>query len=53
MKSRWETKREKILRGLTISPQKKLEGMRLMNELSDKVLTRHQKIARQKLRKAN
>ncbi|MDP3791256.1 MAG: hypothetical protein Q8R38_04345 [Candidatus Omnitrophota bacterium] len=49
----WETRKEKISKGLTISPLKKLEGMRLMNELSDKVLTKQQKIVRQKLREAN
>lgn len=50
MRFGWETKKEKVEKGLAISPYKKLEGMRLMNELADKVLTRHQKIIRQKLR---
>lgn len=48
----WETKREKILRGARISPGKKLEGIRLMNELADRVLTRQKKLIRQKLRQA-
>jgi hypothetical protein len=47
---RWETNREKVLRGAKISAGKKLEGLRLMNELADKVLTKHQKVIRQKLR---
>ena len=46
----WETKREKRLKGLNMLPEKKLEGIRLMNELSDKVLTTKQKLARRKLR---
>ena len=47
---RWETEKERVLRGAKISPEKKLEAFRLMNELADKVLTRQQKIIRQKLR---
>ena len=47
---KWETKKEKLLRGLKISPKEKLEGIRLMNELSDKALTLKQKIARRKMR---
>lgn len=47
----WESQKEKILRGSKISPEKKLEALRLMNELADKVLTKRQKIVRQKLRK--
>ena len=46
----WQSQRENILRGTRISLQKKLEGIRLMNELADKVLTRHQKMMRRKLR---
>ncbi|MFH1397584.1 MAG: hypothetical protein ABIH27_03425 [Candidatus Omnitrophota bacterium] len=42
--------RENILRRTRISLQKKLEGIRLMNELADKVLTIRQKIIRRKLR---
>ena len=53
MKFGWETKREKVLRGIKISPEKKLEGIRLMNELADKVLTGRQKTARRKLREAH
>lgn len=47
---RWSTKKEDILRGAKISLQKKLEGIRLMNELADKVLTSYQKMIRRKLR---
>lgn len=47
---RWETEREKVLRGAKISAQKKLEGIRLLNELQDEVLSKRQKIIRQKLR---
>ena len=52
MKFGWGTKKEKVLRGLSISAEKKLEGIRLMNELADKVLTNHQKLVRRKLREA-
>lgn len=48
----WETKKEKILKGLKISAKSKLEGMRMMNELADKVLTGRQKIQRRKLHEA-
>lgn len=50
MKFGWETMQAKILKGTRISAQKKLEGIRLLNELADKVLTREQKIIRRKLR---
>ena len=50
---KWETKQERALRGIQISPEKKLEGIRLMNELSDKVLSRRQKTIRQRLRKSS
>ncbi|MDD3906269.1 MAG: hypothetical protein PHS46_07080 [Candidatus Omnitrophica bacterium] len=53
MKFGWETKKERILRALKISPEKKLEGIRLMNELADMVLTDHQKSMRRKIRKAH
>lgn len=46
----WETEKEKILKGARISPKKKLEGFRLLNELQDKILTRRQKYLRYKLR---
>ena len=48
----WEGRKEKILRGSKISADMKLEGFRLMNELADKVLSKQQKAARQKLRMA-
>jgi len=47
------SQRENILKGLRISLQKKLEGIRLMNELSDKILTKHQKMIRRRLRESN
>lgn len=47
---RWETEKERVLRGAKISPVKKLEAFRLMNELADKVLTKKQKIMRRKIR---
>ncbi len=53
MRFGWTTNKEKILRGLKISPEKKLEGIRLMNELADKVLTGRQKAIRRKLRDAH
>jgi len=51
MKFGWQTRKERILRGLKISAKKKLEGIRLMNELADKVLSERQKIIRRRLRK--
>jgi hypothetical protein len=50
---KWETKQERTLKGIRISAEKKLEGIRLMNELTDKVLSRRQKAIRQKLRKVS
>ncbi|MFA4843216.1 MAG: hypothetical protein WC658_05245 [Candidatus Omnitrophota bacterium] len=50
MNFQWESEKEKLARGLKISPESKLEGMRLMNELADSVLTKHQKRLRQRLR---
>lgn len=52
MITKWETDRERVLRGSRISPKKKLEGIRLFNELADRVLSGRQKLIRQKLRKA-
>jgi hypothetical protein len=46
----WQMHREKVLQGAKISPKNKLEGFRLLNELADRVLTKQQKIRRQKLR---
>lgn len=48
----WLTQKENIARGAKIFLQKKLEGIRLMNELSDKILTRRQKLIRRRLRQA-
>jgi len=52
MKFGWQTYRDRITRGRSMSPEKKLEGLRLMNELADKVLTKRQKLIRRKLREA-
>jgi hypothetical protein len=51
--SEWTTQKENILRGTRISLRKKLEGIRLMNELSDRILTKRQKMMRRKLRGSN
>lgn len=50
MNFNWGKKRERLLRGVKVSAEKKLEGMRLMNELADKILGVRQKAARRKLR---
>ena len=50
MTSGWENEKEKVLRRSRISAEKKLEGIRLMNELADAVLTDRQKAIRRKLR---
>ena len=47
---RWETEKEKILKGLKIPAERKLEGIRLMNELADKALTSKQKGLRRRFR---
>lgn len=49
----WETRREKVIKGVKISAEKKLEGIRLMNELADMVLSKKQKLARRKIREMN
>ena len=46
----WETRRQRLVRASKISAAKKLEGIRLMNELADRVLSLKQKRARRKLR---
>ena len=53
MKFGWETRKEKIIKGAKMSAEKKLEGIRLMNELADMVLSKHQKSSRRKFRGAN
>lgn len=50
MISSWETKKQRILRGMKISLKKKMEGLRLMNELADEALSARQKTVRRKLR---
>ena len=50
MMYRWETDKEKVMRGLKISPVMKLEGIRSMNESADMVLTKRQKMLRRKIR---
>ncbi|MFA6321390.1 MAG: hypothetical protein WCY36_05995 [Candidatus Omnitrophota bacterium] len=52
MKFGWEAEKDRIVAGLKISAEKKLEGIRLMNELADKVLSAKQKGLRRKLRGA-
>jgi len=47
----WESEREKALRASKIPPFKKLEGIRLMNELANSVLSLKQKQLRRKIRK--
>ncbi len=49
----WESRKEKIARGAKISPEKKLEGIRMMNELADMVLSKRQKLIRRKIRAAH
>jgi hypothetical protein len=49
---KWETEKERVLRGLRISGEKKLEAARLLNEFSDRFLSKRQKLIRQKLRSA-
>lgn len=49
----WTTEKENISRRAKMSLQKKLEGIRLMNELTDRVLTDRQKTIRRKLRESN
>lgn len=49
----WESEREKVLRASKIPPFKKLEAIRLMNELTDKVLSPEQKRIRRKLRESD
>lgn len=51
MITKWETERERIFRGSCISAKKKLEGIRLINELADTVLSKRQKLIRHKLRR--
>jgi hypothetical protein len=47
---KWQSENEKLLKGIKISPEKKLEALRLMNELADKVLSKQKKSMRSKLR---
>jgi hypothetical protein len=53
MTSAWETLKERVARGAKISPLKKLEALRAMNEFSDAALTKSQKTARRKLKRAS
>ncbi|MDD5195301.1 MAG: hypothetical protein PHQ96_06500 [Candidatus Omnitrophica bacterium] len=52
MRFGWETKKLRILRGTKISAENKLEGIRLMNEMADAVLTKRQKLLRRELRES-
>ncbi|MBF0215715.1 MAG: hypothetical protein HQL30_01845 [Candidatus Omnitrophica bacterium] len=48
--SDWPSKKQLISQGEKISLRKKLEGLRLMNEVSDKALTLQQKVMRRQIR---
>ncbi|MBD3379149.1 MAG: hypothetical protein GF408_01655 [Candidatus Omnitrophica bacterium] len=48
----WESRKEQIKRRAGISPLKKLESLRAMNEMSDIVLTPRQKKMRRKIRES-
>jgi len=50
MKMSGENEKEKVLKGAKISARSKLEGIRLMNELADRVLSLKQKLTRRKIR---
>jgi hypothetical protein len=52
MISKWESQRSRATRGAKISGEKKLEGIRLMNELADKILTPRQKSLRRKFKQS-
>lgn len=48
---KWETKRERLLKFIKISPRKKLEWLHQMNEFIAKSSSKDDKIIRWKLRK--
>jgi len=52
MRFGWQTEKDVILTRAKVSPMKKLEAIRLMNEFADKVLTKRQKILRRKIRES-
>ena len=48
---RWESEKEKLLRFIKMSPKKKLEWLREMNQFLYKYTPKQSKAIRQKLRK--
>jgi len=48
---KWESQKERLLRFMKISPKKKLEWLRQMNEFIIKYSPDRQKLIKQKLRK--
>jgi hypothetical protein len=49
---KWETDEERLTRFMKISPKKKMEWLRQMNEFVHKTSTKHTRAIRQKLRKS-
>jgi len=52
MKFGWQAEKDLVLMRAKVSPMKKLEAIRLMNEFTDTVLTKRQKILRRKIRES-
>ena len=50
MTFKWETEEERLLRFLKISPKKKLQWLRQMNEFIVKASSKRSKLIRRKLR---
>ena len=50
MIGKWETQEKRLLRGMKISPQQKLEWLRELNEFNEKYMPEKSKLIRQKLR---
>ena len=50
MIGKWETPEERLLRGMKISPQQKLEWLRELNEFNEKYLPKESQLIRRKLR---
>ncbi|MFH1775952.1 MAG: hypothetical protein ABH952_00085 [Candidatus Omnitrophota bacterium] len=48
---KWETKKERLLKFIKISPKKKLEWLRQMNEFIAESSSKRNKLIRWKLRK--
>lgn len=49
---KWESEEERLLKFMKISPKKKLEWIRQMNEFIDKFSSKRTKIIRRKLRES-